>query len=77
MENIVRRADWLMYQAKCRKNAVTVELPENALTAQEELVEEKPQILLVDDSEMNRMMLTEILGDSYHILEAENVNECI
>ena len=24
MENAVRRADWLMYQAKCRKNAVTV-----------------------------------------------------
>ena len=47
MENVVRRADRLMYQAKCRKNAVTVELPENALTAQEELVEEKPQILLV------------------------------
>ena len=77
MENIVRRADWLMYQAKCRKNAVTVELPENALTAQEELVEEKPQILLVDDSEMNRMMLTEILGDSYHVLEAENGQQAI
>ena len=27
MENIVRRADWLMYQAKCRKNAVMVEIP--------------------------------------------------
>ena len=38
MENAVRRADRLMYQAKGRKNAVTVELPENALTAQEELV---------------------------------------
>ena len=32
MENAVRRADRLMYQAKGRKNAVTVELPENALT---------------------------------------------
>ena len=27
MENIVRRADRLMYQAKCRKNAVMVEVP--------------------------------------------------
>ncbi len=27
MENAVRRADRLMYQAKCRKNAVTVEVP--------------------------------------------------
>ena len=25
MESIVRRADWLMYQAKCRKNAVMLE----------------------------------------------------
>lgn len=77
MENAVRRADQLMYQAKCRKNAVTVELPENALTAQEELVEEKPQILLVDDSEMNRMLLKEILGGDYSILEAENGQECL
>ena len=77
MENIVRRADWLMYQAKCRKNAVTVELPENALTAQEELVEEKPQILLVDDSEMNRLILAEILQGDYRILEAKDGRECM
>ena len=77
MENAVRRADWLMYQAKCRKNAVTVELPENALTAQEELVEEKPQILLVDDSEMNRLILAEILQGDYRILEAKDGRECM
>ena len=77
MENAVRRADRLMYQAKCRKNAVTVELPENALTAQEELVEEKPQILLVDDSAMSRMILKEVLGGDYSILEAENGQECL
>ena len=77
MENAVRRADRLMYQAKCRKNAVTVELPENALTAQEELVEEKPQILLVDDSEMNRLILTEILQGDYRILEAKDGRECM
>ena len=77
MENGVRRADRLMYQAKCRKNAVTVELPENALTAQEELVEEKPQILLVDDSEMNRLILAEILQGDYRILEAKDGRECM
>ena len=77
MENAVRRADRLMYQAKCRKNAVTVELPENALTAQEELVEEKPQILLVDDSEMNRLILAEILQGDYRILEAKDGRECM
>ena len=77
MENAVRRADRLMYQAKGRKNAVTVELPENTLTAQEEPVEEKPQILLVDDSAMSRMILKEILGGDYSILEAENGQECL
>ena len=77
MENIVRRADWLMYQAKCRKNAVMVEVPGHGLAALEKLLQNKSQILLVDDSAMNRMMLTEILGDSYHILEAENGRECM
>ena len=77
MENIVRRADWLMYQAKCRKNAVMVEIPGHDLAALETLLQEKSKILLVDDSKMNRMMLTEILGDSYHILEAENGRECL
>ena len=77
MESIVRRADWLMYQAKCRKNAVMVEVPGHDMAAVEKLLQSKPQILLVDDSAMNRMMLTEILGDSYHVLEAENGRECM
>ena len=77
MENIVRRADRLMYQAKGRKNAVMVEVPGHNLAALEKLLQNKPQILLVDDSAMNRMILTEILGDSYHILEAENGRECM
>ena len=77
MENAVRRADRLMYQAKGSKRSVVVELPENALTAQEELVEEKPQILLVDDSEMNRLILTEILQGDYRILEAKDGRECM
>ena len=77
MENAVRRADRLMYQAKCRKNAVMVEVPGHSLAALEKLLQNKSQILLVDDSAMNRMMLAEILGDSYHILEAENGRECL
>ena len=76
LENIVRRADWLMYQAKCRKNAVMVEVPGHNPTL-EKLLQEKTQILLVDDSNMNRMLLREILGDGYHILEAENGQECL
>ena len=77
MENAVCRADRLMYQAKGSKRSVVVELPESALTAQEELVEEKPQILLVDDSEMNRLILTEILQGDYRILEAKDGRECM
>ena len=77
MESIVRRADWLMYQAKCRKNAVMVEVPGHNLSALEKLLQEKTQILLVDDSKMNRMLLREILGDGYRILEAENGQECL
>ena len=77
MENAVRRADRLMYQAKCRKNAVTVKVPGCSLAAPEKLLQEKSQILLVDDSKLNRMILAEILGDGYHILEAENGQECL
>ena len=76
LESIVRRADWLMYQAKCRKNAVMVEVPGHNPTL-EKLLQEKTQILLVDDSKMNRMMLKEILGGDYSILEAENGQECL
>ena len=77
LESIVRRADRLMYQAKCRKNAVMVEVPGQSLAALEKLLQNKSQILLVDDSNMNRMILKEILGGDYSILEAENGQECL
>ena len=77
MENIVRRADRLMYQAKGRKNAVMVEVPGHSLAALEKLLQNKSQILLVDDSAMSRMILKEILGGDYSILEAENGQECL
>ena len=77
VERIVRRADWLMYQAKCRKNAVMVEVPGHSLAALEKLLQNKSQILLVDDSAMSRMILKEILRGDYSILEAENGQECL
>lgn len=77
MENAVRRADRLMYQAKGRKNAVMVEVPGHSLAALEKLLQKKSQILLVDDSAMSRMILKEILGSDYSILEAENGQECL
>ena len=77
VERIVRRADWLMYQAKGRKNAVMVEVPGHSLAALEKLLQKKSQILLVDDSAMSRMILKEILKGDYSILEAENGQECL
>ena len=77
VDRIVRRADWLMYQAKGRKNAVMVEVPGHSLAALEKLLQKKSQILLVDDSAMSRMILKEILKGDYSILEAENGQECL
>lgn len=37
----------------------------------------RPKILIVDDSEMNRLILSEILGEKYEILEAANGTEAI
>ena len=37
----------------------------------------KQQILIVDDSAMNRAILSEILKDDFEILEAENSEECL
>ena len=35
-------------------------------------MKEKSTILIVDDSELNRTILTDILGDEYNFIEAEN-----
>ena len=77
MENVVRRADFIMYQAKNHKDAVAVDTQDSRLAAQEQVLEDKPVILLVDDSMMNRMMLAGILGEDYRILEAGNGKQCL
>lgn len=38
---------------------------------------EKEKILIADDSAMNRAILTEMLGDGYEILEAENGRQAV
>ena len=40
-----------------------------------ERITDKQKILIVDDSEMNRSILADMLGDEYEILEAENGKE--
>ena len=42
-----------------------------------ERVSDKQKILIVDDSEMNRSILADMLGDEYEILEAENGLEAV
>lgn len=38
---------------------------------------DKEKILIADDSAMNRAILTEMLGDGYEILEAENGRQAV
>ena len=79
IEAVVRRADLLMYQAKNRKNMVVTEdsARDGALSAAGRESHSRQSILIVDDSEMNRAILAEILGSDYNILEATNGKECL
>lgn len=66
VEEAVHQADGLMYKAKGRKNLV--------ITDSDDLDPyefHKPLLLLVDDSEMNRLILSEMLKDQYEIIEAD------
>lgn len=40
-------------------------------------MDKRQKILIVDDSELNRNILKEILGETYNYLEAENGNQAI
>ena len=81
MEDAVRRADRLMYQAKERKNFVvmeaTRETTDGAATLAAAQAPQKQQVLIVDDSELNREILSEILGGDYRTLEAANGEEAL
>ena len=77
MDAVVRHADRLMYQAKTQKNSVIVVGEEDHPVYEKGSTEQKQQILIVDDSEMNRAILTEILNADYRILEACDGEECL
>ena len=79
VEHAVGRADKLMYQAKNHKNTVVTEdtAAPRASTAAGRENQTRQNILIVDDSEMNRAILSEILGSDYNILEAANGEECL
>ena len=75
------RADEYMYQAKTSKNTIVTEkdgqrTPEEIVAAGRRNAS-RYRILIVDDSEMNRMILSEMLKGEFEILEAENGSVCL
>ena len=82
LESAMHRADKLMYAAKSDRNTVMTELKtsEEALEKSRHATDSKkdrPEILIVDDSEMNREILKAILDDDYEISEAASGEECL
>ena len=78
IEETLERADRLMYQAKIRKNAIVTQRNE-VQTGKNEIPEETERllILIADDSQSNRELLTEMLKDRYDIVEAEDGEKAI
>lgn len=68
----VTKADRLMYIAKSSKNRVVSEWNENKqiTSSLNERDDNKPLVLVVDDSDMNRFLLSQILLDDYNVIEA-------
>lgn len=79
IEDAIASADRQMYIAKNYKNMVVTEWDENGKKKEENSASEKlkQQILIVDDSEINREILKEILKEDCRILEAANGEECL
>lgn len=82
VERAIRKADQFMYQAKTCKNMVVTEHDEQLKEQQESANNNgskayKYRILVVDDSEMNREILSEILSEEYDIIEANSGDTCI
>ena len=70
--NSVLTAESLMLRSKNRKDIVLTDKSNDS-----SIIEGKPEVLIVDDSEMNREILSEMLGSEYKITEAENGEECM
>ena len=78
----VHRADRLMYMAKTERNMVVIEgesmdEADPVDAADGKSIMKQQQILIVDDSEMNRKILVEMLKSDFRILEAADGEECI
>ena len=71
----IAKADQLMYKAKDHKAQVVTECDKTIFEKKES--ENKPRILIVDDSEFNRAILKEILQENYEIIEADDGKEAL
>ena len=73
-ENSIIKADRLMYMAKSYKNKVVTEWNEykSLLDIKRSSLGKKPLVLIVDDSDINRLMLSDILESEYRVIEAED-----
>ena len=68
-----------MYKAKNHKNMIVIDGYDISGDEKKLVSEDKSEqlILIADDSEMNRAILSEMLGHEFRILEAENGRECV
>ena len=78
IESAMYRADKLMLQAKSQqKGMVVTEENEFGVIDNESEVKDRQRVLVVDDSYMNRMILTEVLKSDYEIINAASGEECL
>lgn len=75
IDEAIAKADQLMYKAKDHKAQVITECDKTIF--KKEKIQNKPKILIVDDSEFTRAILKEILGETYEIIEADGGNEAL
>ena len=75
IDEAIAKADQLMYKAKDHKAQVITECDKTIF--KKEKIQNKPRILIVDDSEFNRAILKEILEEIYEIIEADGGNEAL
>lgn len=75
IDEAIAKADQLMYKAKDHKAQVITECYKTIF--KKEKIQNKPRILIVDDSEFNRAILKEILEETYEIIEADGGKEAL
>ena len=75
IDEAIAKADQLMYKAKDHKAQVITECDKTIFKKVK--IQNKPKILIVDDSEFNRAILKEILEETYEIIEADGGNEAL